>query len=158
MKKALITGITGQDGSYLAELLLDKGYEVHGLVRRSSMLARSRIDHLHANDRLSLHYGDLTDGVSLVNLVREIQPDEVYNLGAMSHVACLVRDAGLHGLDQRHRDAPPAGGDPSGATRLPLLPGIDLGDVRPDAAPAGRGVEVPSRGRRTAPPSCRRTG
>jgi GDPmannose 4,6-dehydratase len=83
---ALITGITGQDGSYLAELLLDKGYEVHGLVRRSSMLARTRIDHLHANDRLSLHYGDLTDGVSLVNLVREIRPDEVYNLGAMSHV------------------------------------------------------------------------
>jgi GDPmannose 4,6-dehydratase len=83
---ALITGITGQDGSYLAELLLDKGYDVHGLVRRSSMLARTRIDHLHAHERLSLHYGDLTDGVSLVNLVREIRPDEVYNLGAMSHV------------------------------------------------------------------------
>jgi GDPmannose 4,6-dehydratase len=83
---ALITGITGQDGSYLAELLLDKGYEVHGLVRRSSMIARTRIDHLHDHDRLSLHYGDLTDGVSLVNLVRAIEPDEVYNLGAMSHV------------------------------------------------------------------------
>jgi GDPmannose 4,6-dehydratase len=83
---ALITGITGQDGSYLAELLLDKGYDVHGLVRRSSMLARTRIDHLHEHPRLSLHYGDLTDGVSLVNLVHEIRPDEVYNLGAMSHV------------------------------------------------------------------------
>ena len=83
---AFITGITGQDGSYLAELLLGKGYDVHGLVRRSSMLTRSRIDHLHDHDRLSLHYGDLTDGVSLVNLVRAIEPDEVYNLGAMSHV------------------------------------------------------------------------
>jgi GDPmannose 4,6-dehydratase len=85
-KTALITGITGQDGSYLAELLLDKGYDVHGLVRRSSMLNRTRIDHLHDSDRLHLHYGDLTDGVSLVNLVRSIEPDEVYNLGAMSHV------------------------------------------------------------------------
>lgn len=86
MKRAFITGITGQDGSYLAELLLDKGYDVHGLVRRSSMLNRTRIDHLHDDDRLHLHYGDLTDGVSLVNLVRSIEPDEVYNLGAMSHV------------------------------------------------------------------------
>ena len=86
MKRAFVTGITGQDGSYLAELLLDKDYEVHGLVRRSSLLNRSRIDHLHDNDRLHLHYGDLTDGVSLVNLVRMIEPHEVYNLGAMSHV------------------------------------------------------------------------
>jgi GDPmannose 4,6-dehydratase len=86
VKKALVTGITGQDGSYLTELLLDKGYAVHGLVRRSSMLTRSRIDHLHDHERLKLHYGDLTDGVSLVNLIREISPDEVYNLGAMSHV------------------------------------------------------------------------
>ncbi len=86
MKRAFVTGITGQDGSYLAELLLDKGYEVHGLVRRSSLLNRSRIDHLKGNDRLHLHYGDLTDGVSLVNLVRMIEPHEVYNLGAMSHV------------------------------------------------------------------------
>ncbi|MDQ6523332.1 GDP-mannose 4,6-dehydratase [Nocardioides sp. LHD-245] len=86
MKRAFITGITGQDGSYLAELLLDKGYEVHGLVRRSSMLNRGRIDHLKDNPRLSLHYGDLTDGVSLVNLVRMIEPHEIYNLGAQSHV------------------------------------------------------------------------
>jgi GDPmannose 4,6-dehydratase len=86
MKRALITGITGQDGSYLAELLLEKGYVVHGLVRRSSMINRTRIDHLHPSDRLHLHYGDLTDGVSLVNLVRDIEPTEVYNLGAMSHV------------------------------------------------------------------------
>jgi GDPmannose 4,6-dehydratase len=85
-KRALITGITGQDGSYLAELLLDKGYEVHGLVRRSSTINRGRIDHLHQSSSLHLHYGDLTDGVSLVNLIREITPHEVYNLGAQSHV------------------------------------------------------------------------
>lgn len=86
VKRALITGITGQDGSYLTELLLGKGYEVHGLVRRSSSLNRSRIDHLIGHDGLSLHYGDLTDGVSLTNLLREFEPHEVYNLGAQSHV------------------------------------------------------------------------
>lgn len=86
MKRAFITGITGQDGSYLTELLLGKGYEVHGLVRRASTLNRSRIDHLHADPNLHLHYGDLTDGVSLVNLIRAIEPAEVYNLGAQSHV------------------------------------------------------------------------
>jgi GDPmannose 4,6-dehydratase len=84
-KRALITGVTGQDGSYLAELLLGKGYEVHGLVRRSSTLNRSRIDHIK-DENLKLHYGDLTDGVSLVNLIRELEPHEVYNLGAQSHV------------------------------------------------------------------------
>ncbi len=86
VKRAFITGITGQDGSYLAELLLGKGYDVHGLVRRSSMLNRGRIDHLKDDPNLTLHYGDLTDGVSLVNLVRLIEPEEVYNLGAQSHV------------------------------------------------------------------------
>ncbi|MFL6107009.1 MAG: GDP-mannose 4,6-dehydratase [Marmoricola sp.] len=86
MKRAFITGITGQDGSYLAELLLSKGYEVHGLVRRSSSMNRGRIDHLHTDKTLHLHYGDLTDGVGLVNLIRSIRPDEVYNLGAQSHV------------------------------------------------------------------------
>ena len=90
-KKALITGITGQDGSYLAELLLEKGYEVHGLVRRSSTIQRSRIEHLHLYERgpnriLHLHYGDLSDGSSLVKLLYELQPDEVYNLAAQSHV------------------------------------------------------------------------
>src|SRR4029079_17946226 len=84
-QRALITGITGQDGSYLTELLLGKGYEVHGLVRRSSTINRGRIDHIDSPD-LHLHYGDLTDGVSLVNLIREIEPHEVYNLGAQSHV------------------------------------------------------------------------
>jgi GDPmannose 4,6-dehydratase len=86
MKRALITGITGQDGSYLAELLLGKGYHVHGLVRRASSLNRGRIDHLHPDPNLTLHYGDLTDGVSLANLVHAVEPPEVYNLGAQSHV------------------------------------------------------------------------
>ncbi|QYM79789.1 GDP-mannose 4,6-dehydratase [Horticoccus luteus] len=91
MRKALITGITGQDGSYLAELLLEKGYEVHGIVRRSSSINRARIDHLQAfehgeNKRLWLHYGDLADSVSLVKLLYQLQPDEIYNLAAQSHV------------------------------------------------------------------------
>ena len=91
MKRALITGITGQDGSYLAELLLEKGYEVHGLIRRSSSFNTSRVDQIYqdpheSGKRLLLHHGDLTDGVNLVNLIREIEPQEVYNLAAMSHV------------------------------------------------------------------------
>lgn len=91
MKKALITGITGQDGSYLAELLLEKGYEVHGIIRRSSTFNTSRIDHLyqdpHINGvRLHLHYGDLSDGSNISRLLTEIKPDEIYHLGAQSHV------------------------------------------------------------------------
>lgn len=91
MKKALITGITGQDGAYLTELLLQKGYEVHGIKRRSSLLNTDRIDHLYqdpheSNVKLKLHYGDLTDSTNLIRIVQEVQPDEIYNLGAMSHV------------------------------------------------------------------------
>jgi GDPmannose 4,6-dehydratase len=91
MKVALITGVTGQDGSYLAELLLEKGYEVHGIKRRASSLNTDRIDHLyqdphHPNQRLKLHYGDLTDSMNLTKIIEECQPDEIYNLGAMSHV------------------------------------------------------------------------
>ncbi|RBP36657.1 GDPmannose 4,6-dehydratase [Roseimicrobium gellanilyticum] len=91
MKRALITGITGQDGSYLAELLLEKGYEVHGIIRRSSTFNTDRIDHLYQdphlnNVRLFLHYGDLCDSVALVKLLYELKPDEIYNLGAQSHV------------------------------------------------------------------------
>jgi GDPmannose 4,6-dehydratase len=85
MKRALITGITGQDGSYLAELLLSKGYEVHGIKRRSSSFNTARIDHIF--DRLHIHYGDLSDSSNLTKLVAEIRPDEIYNLGAQSHVA-----------------------------------------------------------------------
>jgi GDPmannose 4,6-dehydratase len=91
VRRALITGVTGQDGSYLAELLLGKGYEVHGLIRRASMFNTGRIDHLYRDPhdegaRMYLHYGDLTDGARLVTLMREIEPHEVYNLGAQSHV------------------------------------------------------------------------
>ena len=92
MKKALVTGITGQDGSYLAEFLLHKGYEVHGIKRRSSLINTDRIDHLyqdpHEQDlKLILHHGDLTDATSLIRIIQEVQPDEIYNLAAQSHVA-----------------------------------------------------------------------
>ena len=92
MKKALITGITGQDGSYLAEFLLNKGYEVHGIKRRTSLINTDRIDHLYQdpnekNRKFILHHGDLTDSTSLIRIIQEIQPDEIYNLAAQSHVA-----------------------------------------------------------------------
>ena len=83
-KVALITGITGQDGSYLAELLLEKGYEVHGIVRRASLINTHRIDHIY--EQIKLHYGDLTDAMSVTNLIKDVEPDEIYNLGAQSHV------------------------------------------------------------------------
>src|ERR1700710_1493462 len=91
MKKALVTGITGQDGAYLAELLLKKGYEVHGIKRRSSLFNTDRIDHLYQDPhedgiRLKLHYGDLNDSTNLIRIIKDVQPDEIYNLGAMSHV------------------------------------------------------------------------
>ena len=92
MKKALITGITGQDGSYLAEFLLNKGYEVHGIKRRTSLINTDRIDHLyedpHKKDKkFFLHHGDLTDSTSLIRIIQEVQPSEIYNLAAQSHVA-----------------------------------------------------------------------
>ena len=91
MKRALITGITGQDGAYLSELLLSKGYEVHGIKRRSSLFNTDRIDHLYQdphekNVRFKLHYGDLTDSTNIIRIIQEVQPDEIYNLGAMSNV------------------------------------------------------------------------
>jgi GDPmannose 4,6-dehydratase len=91
MKRALITGVTGQDGSYLAELLLEKGYEVHGIKRRASSFNTQRIDHLYLdlheqNVHFKLHYGDLTDSTNIIRIIQEVQPDEIYNLGAMSHV------------------------------------------------------------------------
>ena len=92
MKKALITGVTGQDGSYLAEFLLEKGYEVHGIKRRSSLFNTQRVDHIYEDphvqhQRFKLHYGDLSDTSNVIRLLSEIEPDEVYNLGAQSHVA-----------------------------------------------------------------------
>ena len=91
MKVALITGITGQDGAYLAEFLLKKGYMVHGIKRRSSLFNTDRIDHLYLDphvegSRFKLHYGDLSDSTNLIRIIQEVQPDEIYNLGAMSHV------------------------------------------------------------------------
>ena len=147
MKRALITGITGQDGAYLAELLLNKGYEVHGLIRRASTFNTSRIDHLYVDPhqpdaRLFLHYGDLTDGTRLVTLLSTINPDEVYNLAAQSHVRVSF-------------DEPVYTGDTTGMgsirlleavrlskVRLPLLSGLLLGDVRRDCAAAERADAV----------------
>jgi len=86
MKTALITGITGQDGSYLAELLLEKGYMVHGIIRRSSSINTGRIDHIYSHPNLKLHYGDVTDSLSVMNILKKYEPDEIYNLAAQSHV------------------------------------------------------------------------
>jgi GDPmannose 4,6-dehydratase len=86
MKKALITGVTGQDGSYLTEILLEKGYEVHGIIRRSSSINTGRIDHLYDNPKLKLHYGDVTDSLTIMGVIKKVQPQEIYNLAAQSHV------------------------------------------------------------------------
>lgn len=86
MKSALITGITGQDGSYLSEFLLEKGYSVHGIIRRSSIDCKERIEHLESNGNFHLHYGDLSDSISLIKIIKEVEPDEIYNLAAQSHV------------------------------------------------------------------------
>ena len=122
-KRALITGITGQDGSYLAELLLSKGYEVHGLIRRSSNFNTNRIDHIFQDphdegQRLILHFGDLTDGSRLVTLLAEIQPDEVYNLAAQSHVRVSF-------------DEPEYTGDTTGLGTIRLLEAIRSAGVQP---------------------------
>ncbi|MEI7716376.1 MAG: GDP-mannose 4,6-dehydratase [Mycobacterium sp.] len=122
MKRAFITGITGQDGSYLAELLLSKGYEVHGLIRRASSLNMSRIDHLYvdpheAGTRLFLHYGDIVDGTRLVTLLSAIEPDEVYNLAAQTHVRVSF-------------DEPVHTGDVTGMGSIRLLEAIRLSGVR----------------------------
>lgn len=121
MKRALITGITGQDGSYLAELLLNKGYEVHGLIRRASTFNTSRINHLYVDPhqpdaRLFLHYGDLTDGTRLVTLLSTIDPDEVYNLAAQSHVRVSF-------------DEPVHTGDTTGMGSIRLLEAVRLSRV-----------------------------
>ncbi|KIQ11808.1 GDP-D-mannose dehydratase [Rhodococcus sp. MEB064] len=120
-KRALITGITGQDGSYLAELLLSKGYEVHGVVRRSSSFNTSRIDHIYADPhnpdaKMFLHYGDLSDGARLVTLLMQIRPDEVYNLGAQSHVRVSF-------------DEPEHTGDTTGIGSIRLLEAVRLAGV-----------------------------
>lgn len=121
-KSALITGITGQDGSYLAELLLAKGYEVHGLIRRSSSFNTQRLEGIYqdphaSNRRLFLHYGDLSDGVTLINLLRDVNPDEVYNLGAQSHVRVSF-------------DQPVFTGDVTGVAAIRLLEAVRAARVR----------------------------
>ena len=105
-KKALITGVTGQDGSYLAELLLEKGYEVHGMVRRSSVEKRERIDNLAGNPNFTVHYGDLSDSLSLVRLIGSIKPDEIYNLAEPCW--CQLRCAGIYSRCCRNRSTPSA--------------------------------------------------
>src|SRR6266849_5362826 len=136
-KTALITGITGQDGSYLAELLLAKGYEVHGVVRRSSTLNRGRIDHLqHANPshpegaKFLLHYGDMTDSGGLNRLVKTVRPDEIYNLGAEPR-GSLLRPARIHRRRRRPRNYAAAGGDSHQRNLNAFLPGIDVKNVQP---------------------------
>jgi GDPmannose 4,6-dehydratase len=123
VKRALITGVTGQDGSYLAELLLSKGYEVHGLIRRASTFNTSRIDHLYVdphdpNAKLFLHYGDLSDGARLVTLLSEINPDEVYNLAAQSHVRVSF-------------DEPEHTADTTGTGTVRLLEAVRLAHISP---------------------------
>ncbi len=148
MPRALITGITGQDGSYLAELLLGKGYEVHGLIRRASPFNTGRIDHLYRDPhdeaaRLFLHYGDLADGARLVTLMHEIHPDEVYNLGAQSHVRVSFDEPEHTGDTTASGHDAPARGGADVRRRLPLLPGVQLGDVRRGPAAAGRVDALP---------------
>jgi GDPmannose 4,6-dehydratase len=166
MKKALITGITGQDGSYLAELLLAKGYEVHGVIRRASTFNTSRIDHLyrdpHVNGvKLFLHYGDLADSVQMVKLLYELQPDEIYNLGAQSHVRVSfdipeytgdVDGLGCQRILEAIREA-------GLVKKVPLLPGLLLRDVRQGAGGAADGDHARSgRVRPTAAPRSTPTG
>src|SRR5699024_5585623 len=149
MKKALITGITGQDGSYLAELLLGKGYEVHGLIRRASTFNTARIDHLYVDPhephaKLFLHYADLSDGARLVTLLSNLRPDEVSNLARQTARAAVLRRARTHSRDHwdlHHSDA--RGGAP-GRHRDALLPGVLLRALRLHTPTAERTITVPS--------------
>jgi GDPmannose 4,6-dehydratase len=144
MKKALITGITGQDGSHLTELLLEKGYEVHGIIRRASTFNTDRIDHIyrdpHESDvRMFLHYGDLTDGSQIARAIRTIEPDEIYNLGAQSHVAVSFQQ-------------PEYTGDVDGLGVIRLLEAIREADID-----KGKGQRrPPRRGGRTPRPLAQR--
>src|SRR5712664_4594483 len=143
MKKALITGITGQDGSYLADLLLEKDYEVHGIIRRASTFNTARIDHLYADPhingiRMFLHYGDLSDSVNLVKLLYELKPDEIYHLGAQSHVRVSF-------------DIPEYTADVTGVGTIRILEAIRETGIRSrfyqasSSEMCGKGQEVPQR-------------
>src|SRR6516225_3027906 len=151
-KVALITGVTGQDGAYLAELLLNKGYIVHGIKRRSSTFNSGRVDHLyrdlHEPDvRFKLHYGDLTDGTNLIRIIQEVRPSEIYNLAAEPRSGEL-RGTRIHRQCRRPRHAAPARGDPyprPGKERA-ILPSLDVGDVRqgPRGATVGDDTILPA--------------
>ena len=139
VKKALITGITGQDGSYLAELLLAKGYEVHGLVRRSSTFNTRRIDHLYVDPhesgaRFFLHYGDLSDSGQLSHLIYNIQPEEIYHLAAQSHVRVSFDMPEYHRGCHRPGGDPAVGSHPPQRHQDPVLPGLLQRTVRLGAA------------------------
>ncbi len=132
-KIALITGVTGQDGAYLAELLLHKGYVVHGIKRRTSLFNTDRIDHLyrdrHEQDvRFFLHHGDLTDSSSLIRIIQQVQPDEIYNLAAQSHVAVTLRGARVHRQLRRFGRTAHSGSHPhiGAGEKDPLLPSLHL--------------------------------
>ena len=139
MKRALITGVTGQDGAYLAELLLSKGYEVHGIKRRASLFNTNRIDHLyedpHKMDRhFVLHYGDMTDSSGLIQIVQKVKPDEIYNLAAQSHVKVSFEEP------EYTANSDALGNPDCGAGEGdPLLPGIHLRNVRLGAANSPKG-------------------
>ena len=146
-KRALITGITGQDGSYMAELLLAKGYEVHGLIRRASTFNTSRIDHLyvdpHSPDaRLFLHYGDLSDGVPVGDIARRHRPRRGVQPRRAVPCTGVFRRTRAHGRHDRDRDDPHARGGPALGHRNALLPGLLLGALRGDASTAERGHTV----------------
>ncbi len=137
MKKALITGVTGQDGAYLAEFLLGKGYRVHGIKRRTSLFNTDRVDHLFHEPHedglpFTLHHGDMTDSSSLIRTIAECPPDEIYNLAAQSHVRGVVRGARIHRQRRRARHASPARGDPHPrpGQEDALLPGLDVRALR----------------------------
>ena len=142
-KTALITGVTGQDGAYLAELLLEKGYVVHGIKRRASLINTERVDHLYADPhqpgvRFFMHYGDMTDATNLIRVVQETQPDEIYNLAAQSHVLVSFETAEYTANADALGTLRLAGGaaHPGLGAAHAVLPGLDLGDVRPGAGGA----------------------
>ena len=141
MKTALISGITGQDGSFLAEFLLQKGYEVHGILRRSSSFNTGRIEHLYFDEwvrdmkqkrTINLHYGDMTDSSSLIRIIQQVQPDEIYNLAAQSHVKVSFRRTGIHRRGRCHRHAAYAGScpHPRHGEKDKDLPGLHFGTLR----------------------------
>ncbi len=148
-KTALITGITGQDGAYLAEFLLKKGYIVHGIRRRTSLFNTRRIDHLYMdahepNARLHLHYGDMTDSSSLMRVIQKTRPDEIYNLAAQSHVAVSFEEPGVHReLRCAGNAATPGGGaHPGHGEARPLLSGVDVRAVRSGAGDSPEGDDA----------------